>query len=136
MAVILHDRLAGRGGMTHIFHCVDPGPMGGSAVVAEIERLVNALMRAGSPRIALDARIVGGAHLFGRGRDVGAEIAGVCEQYLLSERIPIVERRLGGHDARRIVFDCRTGDLQVTLPAVPPPDAERNTRPARDPEIF
>ena len=119
VAVLLHDPVNAQGGMNHIHHAVDPGPLGGVAVVAEIETLVNALMRRGARREDMVARIVGGAHTLGRGRDVGASIADVCLDYLRAERIELVQLDLGGTSARRLIYLPTTGAMTITYPGAP-----------------
>lgn len=114
--VCLTDPIARMGGMTHIFQCVDPGPTGGAFVIVEVEKLVNALMQAGSPKSALEARIAGGARTLGRGRDVGGEIASVCLEFLKKERIPIVFSDLGGVRPRRVRYTPATNQLDIAYP--------------------
>ena len=138
VAVILHSTGARIGGMTHIFRCVDPGPAGGAAVVAEIERLVNALMRRGLPRSALEAKVVGGAQTLGRGRDVGGQIARVALEFLRVERMTLSDSDVGGTRARRITFRPTTGGLLVAypgaeIPAGTPPAWHRRSG---DTELF
>lgn len=137
VAVCLHDPALGRGGMNHIYQCVDPGPMGGGAIVAEVERLVNALMRIGARRRGLRARVAGGAHTLARGRDLGAQIAGVCLLYLAAEDIPVLQCETGGTRARRVLYDPVTGILVTRYPgtALPlPRDPPR--RPPEEWELF
>lgn len=138
VAVILMDGVGRACGMTHIFRCVDPGPTGGAAVVSEIEKLVNALMQAGSPRVALEARLVGGAKTLTRGRDVGGDIGRICVAYLLAERIPLTWTDIGGTRPRRIKLFPTTGEVLVShpgfaLPQAPPPV---NRPPQEDTELF
>ncbi len=111
IAVCLHDPAARRGGMNHIYRAVDPGPLGGDAIVSEIERLVNAMMRLGSRRGSLRAHLVGGAHILPRGRDVGAEISDVCLRYLAAEDVPVCRVEIGGDRGRRATFCPATGRL-------------------------
>lgn len=131
VAVCLHDPAHGVGGMNHIYHCLDPGPTGGGAIVAEVERLVNALSKLGSRRAGLRARIVGGAHVLLRGRDLGSDIAGVCLLYLAAEGIPVLECTTGGDRARRAMFEPVTGRLAVSYPGTALPPVRR---PPRRPE--
>lgn len=121
VAVCLHDPAHGMGGMNHIFRCLDPGPAGGGAIVAEMERLVNSLVRLGSRRTGLRARVIGGAHVLLRGRDVGSEIAGTCLLYLAAERIPVLECTTGGERARRALFRPATGHFELSYPGGPIP---------------
>lgn len=116
VAILLHDPAGRRGGMTHIHRCVDQGPLGGGAVVAEIETLVNALMQMGARRRDMIGRIVGGAHVLGRGRDVGASIVDVCLDYLRTERVPLADQDLGGVRARRLLWQPTTGIMHLSYP--------------------
>ena len=120
VAVCLHDPAGRQGGMNHVFQCVQPEPFGGAAIVAEVEQLVNALMRLGARRRDLRARMAGGAHLLARGRDLGAEIAGVCLRYLEAERIPVLQATIGGNRARRALYDPVAGTLRLSHPDAPP----------------
>ena len=137
VALCLHDRRMRLGGMTHIFRCVDPGPMGTAAVVSEIELLVNALVRLGSRRTDLRARVAGGAHVLGRGRDHGGEIADAVLDYIVTERIPLYQKDIGGQRARRILFDPVEGRLRIGFPGHAPkgPAAPHPTTPP-SPELF
>lgn len=129
VAVCLHDPTRRQGGMNHIYQCVQPGPLGGGAIVAEVEGLVNALMRRGARRQGLRARVVGGAHMLSFGRNFGAQIADVCLAYLRTEEIPVLECATGGERARRAAFDPVAGRLELTYPGGPhshPPRPPRN----------
>ncbi len=138
VAILLHDPAGAQGGMNHIHVCVDPGPLGGAAVVTEIETLVNALMRRGARRSDLVARIAGGAHLLGRGRNVGARIAGVCLDYLTAEGIVLAQRELGGTRARRVLYQPTTGVMALTYPGIADLRTACMTRPKKgnDAELF
>lgn len=119
IAVMLNDPCRAVGGLTHIFRCVEPGPFGGAAVMAEIETLINAFMSRGYARHDLIARVTGGARMLGRGKDHGRAIAEVCLDYLRAERIEIVHVDTGGTSARRITFDPGTGALVTAYPMGP-----------------
>ncbi|MEM9798167.1 MAG: hypothetical protein AAF919_16870 [Pseudomonadota bacterium] len=102
--------------MNHIFRAVGRGPLGRAPVVAEVERLVNTLMRNGTRRADMTAAICGGAHLFKRGRDHGAAIADACLGYLSTEEIPIIQASTGGHRARLVRFCPYDGTVMVSHP--------------------
>ncbi|WP_170831462.1 chemotaxis protein CheD [Jannaschia faecimaris] len=137
VGVILQDVSGRVGGLTHIFQCVDPGPAGGGAVVAEIEKLVNALMHEGVKMSVIKARVVGGARTLGRGRDVGGDIARVCLAFLTAEGIQLAASDLGGTRARRITYAPASGILTIAYPG----DAVSTSAPPKsrlhgDPELF
>ncbi|MEM7642414.1 MAG: chemotaxis protein CheD [Pseudomonadota bacterium] len=130
----LHDPERRLGGMIHIFQCVDDGPVGPAAVIAELERLVNALMSHGVGRTDLVAKLCGGARTLPFGRDHGTAMSAACQDYLQSEGIPIHVAELGGRLARRVRFFPGTGLLEVsktTDPTVgaPPPASVRGNAP-------
>lgn len=136
--VCLTDRIGRTGGMTHIFQCVEPGPTGGAFVIVEVEKLINKLMQAGSPKSTLEARIAGGARTLGRGRDVGGEIAMVCVEFLRKERIPVVQSDLGGDRPRRVRYGPATALFEISYPGSGLPDAAPPLRApiGSDPELF
>ncbi|PWJ13784.1 chemotaxis protein CheD [Jannaschia seohaensis] len=117
ISVCLWSPSAGCGGMNHIFRSVAPGPMGDAAVVAEVEKLVNALMRHGAKRSEMAARVVGGAHVLLRGRNHGMAIGEACMNYLSNEGFQIVGVSIGGERARRVRFHPVSGKLAVGLMA-------------------
>ncbi|WP_175484780.1 chemotaxis protein CheD [Jannaschia pohangensis] len=116
VAIFLHDPQLNCGGMNHIFQCVDPGPLGGASVVAEVEALVNEMVHLGSSRRNMQCRIAGGARTLGRGRDHGGDIARVCLEYLAAEGLTLLEQDLGGTRPRRIAFKPVQGLLTISYP--------------------
>ncbi|TFL16274.1 chemotaxis protein CheD [Jannaschia formosa] len=127
----------GCGGMNHIFRSVSPGPMGDAAVVAEVERLVNALMRLGVPRSEMKARVTGGAQVLLRGRGHGLAIGEACLNYLTVEGFEIVGVSVGGERARRIRFHPVSGQLVVGLMAeIRTPDDPGPEGSGNAPEMF
>ncbi|MDB2407487.1 chemotaxis protein CheD [Jannaschia sp.] len=115
ISVCLWAQDVGCGGMNHIFRSVAPGPMGDAAVVAEVERLVNGLMREGATRSGMSARVTGGARVLLRGRSHGMAIGEACLNYLTTEGINIVGVSVGGERARRVRFHPVSGNLAVGL---------------------
>jgi chemotaxis protein CheD len=137
ISVCLHAPDARIGGMNHIFQTVRERPGGEAVVFAEMERLVNGLMRLGASRSELVARLAGGAHVLAYGRDYGLAIADACLTYLEGESIPVVGVSIGGRRARRVRFQPATGSMLVGLLApiascqTPPPADDGNA-----PEMF
>lgn len=137
VSVCLFDPRRGIGGMNHIFQNVSSEPYGDAGVIAEVERLINALMHLGVPRDHLAARVAGGAQVLLKGRRHGLAIAQACLTFLERERVPILGISIGGQRARRVRFHPATGRLLVatfayTGQADPPlPKAPRN-----GPEMF
>ena len=137
VAVCLFAPQKGIGAMNHIFQNVSAGAMGEAVVVAEVERLVNALMRRGVPRSEMHARVAGGAKVLLRGKMHGLAMAEVCLRYLEEERIPLQGLSIGGEQARRIQFHPVTGKLTVGMLAkVRFDDLPTQTPKGNAPEMF
>ncbi|GIT92029.1 putative chemoreceptor glutamine deamidase CheD [Jannaschia pagri] len=137
VSVCLFDMCGQWGGMNHIYKNVSTEPLGDAAVIAEAERLVNALMQKGVSRRRLGARITGGAHVLLRGKRHGLAIAEACMGYLTREGIPLLGVSIGGESARRIRFHPVTGRLVVAalaktrITGAPAPASNGNA-----PELF
>ncbi|THT98987.1 chemoreceptor glutamine deamidase CheD [Lampropedia puyangensis] len=108
----------GIGGINHFMlpesETSDPLSQGLYGIMA-MELLINALMKLGVPRTQLQAKIFGGAQLIqpnGTG-NVGERNATFVENYLMTERIPIVAKDLLGRQPRRLVFFPQTGQALI-----------------------
>ena len=77
-----------------------------------MEALLNGLMKLGSRRNQLQAKVFGGSSVLERidnsRIDVGADNIRFAEQYLETENIPIISRDTGGVQARRIYLFPQT----------------------------
>ncbi|MEM8849934.1 MAG: hypothetical protein AAGE03_07845 [Pseudomonadota bacterium] len=122
--------------MIHIFQCVDDGPLGPAAVIAELERLVNALMGHGVGRSGLIAKLCGGARTLPFGRDHGSAMSAACQDYLQSEGIPVRVADLGGKVARRVRFFPGTGLLKVSKTTDPTARAHPASIKGNAPDLF
>ncbi|WP_371154020.1 chemotaxis protein CheD [Jannaschia sp. 2305UL9-9] len=137
ISVCLFDRAGGWGGMNHIYKNVTAGPMGQAGVIADVETLVNGLMRQGVLRSELAARVTGGAQVLLRGKRHGDAIATACLDYLDREGIPVLGVSVGGNRARRIRFHPTSGRLVVGIlentrvTGTPAPETKGNA-----PELF
>ena len=63
-------------------------------------------------RDRLEAKLFGGARMFGGLSDVGASNAAFAEKFLRDEGIPVVGSSLGGLSARRVQYWPTTGRAQ------------------------
>ena len=131
VAVCMRDPKTGVGGMNHFLlpsgkaEGLDEGRRYGAYAM---ELLINELLRSGARRDRLEAKLFGGARMFGGLSDVGASNAAFARQFLKTENIPCVAESLGGQQARRITFHPATGRArQLLIPneqvdeARPPP---------------
>lgn len=74
------------------------------AGIAEMERLINDLVKLGARRDRLQAKAFGGARMVSGLSDIGAQNAEFTVEFLRQEGIPLVTQSLGGQQARNIRF--------------------------------
>lgn len=115
VAVCLRDTQSGIGGMNHFLlpegkaEGLDEGRRYGAYAM---ELLINEILRRGGKRENLEAKLFGGARMFGGLSDVGASNAAFAEKFLRDEGIPVVGSSLGGLSARRVQYWPTTGRAQ------------------------
>lgn len=115
VAVCMRDPETGLGGMNHFLlpegraEGLDEGRRYGAYAM---ELLINELLRSGARRDRLEAKLFGGARMFGGLSDVGASNAAFAEKFLRDEGIPVVGSSLGGLSARRVQYWPTTGRAQ------------------------
>lgn len=124
VAIVLHDPVAGVGGLAHVLlpspslsrrEDAGPGRFPQTAVPALVERMA---ALGAAPR-RLTARLVGGAAMFTNLSPVGAIQMGernavASRQALLAHGIAVVGEDLGGDYGRTVRLDVSTGALDVT----------------------
>jgi len=115
VAVCLRDTRAGVGGMNHFLlpdgkaEGLDESRRYGAYAM---ELLINDLLRSGGRRERMEAKLFGGARMFGGLSDVGASNAAFAERFLRDEGIPVVGGSLGGFGARRVQYWPVSGRAQ------------------------
>lgn len=115
VAVCLRDTKTGVGGMNHFLL-----PEGKAEGLDEsrrygayaMELLINDILRSGGRRERMEAKLFGGARMFGGLSDVGASNAAFAEKFLRDEGIPVIGGSLGGFGARRVQYWPATGRAQ------------------------
>jgi chemotaxis protein CheD len=115
VAVCLRDKETGVGGMNHFLlpdGKVEGTDQGRRYGAYAMELLINDLLRSGARRERLEAKLFGGARMFGGLSDVGASNAAFAEKFLRDEGIPVVGGSLGGFEARRVQYWPNTGRAQ------------------------
>jgi len=120
VAVCLHDKTKGIGGMNHILM---PGDAPDRENIIDsryginaMELLINQMMKLGANRYKLTAKVFGGAAIlssisgeFNMGiRNVESVI-----EFLEVEKIPIVNYNFGGFDSRRIYYHSDTDEVLI-----------------------
>ena len=122
VAVMLHDRQTGTGGLAHVLlPSRSPGRESGRpARFADqaVPLLVAEMQRAGAGTSGVAARLVGGATMFAQLMPRGAVHMGernvlACRQALEEAGIPIVGEAVGGEVGRSLWFDVAQGTVTV-----------------------
>jgi chemotaxis protein CheD len=121
VALTLYDRAKVIGGMAHILlpdpsaarDDSNPGRFASTAVP-----LLRAAMIAAGARGPFEAKLVGGAALFGSklgsgGQQMGERNVEATRQALVALRIPITASETGGASGRTVSFDVTDGQLEV-----------------------
>lgn len=121
VAVTLYDRVRGIGGMAHILlpdtsaarDATNPGRFATTAVP-----LLREAMLAAGARGPYEAKLVGGAALFGPmlgsgGQQMGERNVAAARAALASLRIPVVASETGGASGRTVSMDVTDGRVEV-----------------------
>jgi chemotaxis protein CheD len=122
VAIVLHDAVAGVGGLAHVLlpHAAltsQPARVGKvptTAIPVMLER-----MRALGARGPIEARLVGGASMFAPMLPVGSAGLGVrnvkaAREACVAHGVPVVGERTGGSVGRSVAFDVATGRVHVS----------------------
>ena len=124
VSVCLWDEKARVGGMNHILlpgsRDADQKRFGS----ADMERLINALIRSGASRDRMKAKVFGGASMLDGQSDIGDQNASFALGFLQREGIPIVAKSTGGNQARQVRFFPTTGNVKhrfIAKESVEPP---------------
>ena len=117
VAVCIHDPITGMGGMNHFLLARPEGDisnLGDRAIRYGsflIERMVNAAIAMGAFRSSLQAKVFGGANMFGGESEIGSKNADFVEYYLRMEGLEIIASDLRGVQARKLRFRPKTGEV-------------------------
>jgi len=121
IAACLFDPVTRIGGMNHFMLPAPENPADHDADVSRfgvhaMDLLIGALQRAGGERLRLQAKVFGGGHVLRiavNGNSVPERNIQFIEKFLVTERITVVSRDLGGYLPRRIQFQTDTGRVLV-----------------------
>lgn len=121
VSVCLRDAGRGVAGMNH-FMLVGSSQAGITAHNEDarygtysMELLITAMLKLGARREHLQAKVFGGATTLDSvvSMKVGEHNANFATSYLDHERVPILNKDLGGRRARKIIYDTENGDVFV-----------------------
>lgn len=116
VSACLFDRQAGIGGMNHFLLPQSAGRDSDmNHAAAAMERLLNALLKAGAVKSRVVAKLFGGARMMSGLPDIGHRNGLAAGDFLRLEGIGCEAQSLGGDRARRLRFVPTTGRVQMML---------------------
>lgn len=119
VAVCLYDKSRKMGGM---FHCVLPFAMNGSRKDARyadvgIPALIESMLKKGSVKFGLKAKIVGGASVLAVNNplfDIGSRNVSAVRDIFKKSLIEIVSEEVGRHISRTVKFHVSDGSVAIS----------------------
>jgi chemotaxis protein CheD len=115
VAACIRDPVTGVGGMNHFMLPESESGQWGADMMSTrygnyaMEKLINELIKLGSPRERLEIKAFGGGNVIESSQAVGTRNVQFINRYLLDEGLNCVARDLGGDFPRRIQFSPSTG---------------------------
>jgi chemotaxis protein CheD len=124
ISACIRDRSLGLGGMNHFMlpkkfqdgeRNTNESPWNIAARYGNyaMELLINAILRNGGARSALEVKVFGGAQILTHMRDIGTLNINFIREYLIAEELPILAEDLGGCQPRKILYFPATGKVMV-----------------------
>ena len=119
VAACIRDTENGFGGLNHFLLPSDSGAQSGMASsrygVHAMELLINSMLKSGSLKSNLEAKVFGGANVLKNvtGDSIGEKNAQFVMDYLNAENIPVAAADLGGSRARKVFYFPLTGRVLV-----------------------
>ena len=118
VAVCLFEQVKKIGGMNHILlpehKSGKTTPGDARYAVNAMELLINQMMKLGADRYKLTAKVFGGASILSTISSefcMGMRNIEFVVNFLITEKIPILNYNFGGVDSRRIYYHTDTGDV-------------------------
>ncbi len=119
IGITLCDVTAGVGGMAHVMLPKATGATNSPGKFADtgVDSLLKEVLSEGANRARLQAKIAGGAAMFGADCDtaIGARNAKAVLERLAMHQIPMVAKEVGGNKGRRMCLDPMTGEVEVQI---------------------
>ena len=114
------------GGMCHYMLCQRPQTEGGQATLdgryaAEaFELFLRHVERAGTRPAEYEAKLFGGANMFGQKPEAKLDIGGrnidAAHRFLAAQHIAVMAEHIGGSGRRKLHFDVWSGDVWLAFP--------------------
>lgn len=117
VGIAIFDATAGVAGLAHSILPLgneEPEELGKFADQA-VDNLLIRLTREGATKANLQAKLIGGAAMFGNETSMGLGTRNVeaAKARLEAHEVPVVATSVGGTKGRKIVLDARTGEVTV-----------------------
>jgi chemotaxis protein CheD len=119
VGIVLHDPRMRIAGLAHAILPTSEDGLGEPGKFADlaVDNLIDVLTRGGARRNGLQAKLIGGANMFGIPTSIplGERNAEAARERLGKHRIPIIAEQLGGTKGRKMIVDPETGRVEVEL---------------------
>ncbi|MEM9970253.1 MAG: chemotaxis protein CheD, partial [Pseudomonadota bacterium] len=136
VSVCLWDPERNLGGMNHMLLPDRRSDAQQTLGSADMEKLINALLRRGAKRERLQAKLFGGAAMLEGKTAIGRINAEFALEYLEREGIPCLAKSTGGNQARQVRFFPHTGKVKHRYVAENPDPPKARAVELNDVELF
>lgn len=118
VSICLWDRVLKQGGINHYMMPYWNGSGLASPKYGNIaiEKLINSMLRLGSKREDLIAKVFGGASVLNTGDcifNIGERNIDIQKKLLSEYNIKVVAKSLGGNNGRKLIFNTETGVVKM-----------------------
>jgi chemotaxis protein CheD len=115
VGICLYDTRLRQGGMNHYMLALWNGNGLASPRFGNIanEKLLQDVIRIGSTKHDLVAKVFGGANQNGSYNDIGLRNVQIALEFLDTVGIPVVAKNVSGEIGRKIIFDTWTGEVRM-----------------------
>jgi chemotaxis protein CheD len=115
VGICLYDTRLRQGGMNHYMLALWNGNGLASPRFGNIanEKLIQEVLRIGSLKHDLVAKVFGGANQNGTYNDIGLRNVQIALEFLDTMNIPVVAKNVLGEIGRKIIFDTFTGEVRM-----------------------
>jgi chemotaxis protein CheD len=115
VGICLYNERLKFGGMNHYMLALWNGNGLASPRFGNIanEKLLEELVRLGSAKMHLVAKVFGGANQTSSYNDVGSRNVQVAFEFLDKAGIPVLAKNVGGEIGRKIMYDTYTGEVRM-----------------------
>lgn len=125
VGICLYDTRLRQGGMNHYMLALWNGNGLASPRFGNIanEKLLQDMIRSGSGKHDLVAKVFGGANQNGTYNDIGLRNVQMAFEFLDAVKIPVLGKNVLGEVGRKIIFDTGTGEVRMKFVQSQPKEA-------------